>query len=114
MNNPNKVQDIIDDFFKNISNENLEKLKKIEDVTLLHHSVGRYIRNTYSFWTPESGQLRADIWERTPDARKLIYDNHWKEWGGGETYRGANMHPDDASHELLSMIAKETKNYERT
>jgi hypothetical protein len=105
-----KVQEVIEDFFKELEPEELEYLQMVKEkrgLNVLHHSVGRYIRNMYSLWTPDSSALKRDIWDRTPDKMKKLYNAHWMQYG--ETYQGETMHPDDASTELLRLIAKELK-----
>lgn len=105
------VQQVIDYFLADLTSDELAQLKKINDVIVLHHSVGRYIRNEFSLWSldSEAAQLKADIWRLTPDNRKEVYNKHWETWGNGEQYKEETMHPDDASHELLSLIIKELK-----
>lgn len=80
-------------------------------VTEAHHGISRHVRNNFCLWLPDGAELRAAIWEAIGAEKQAFYDAHWKRYGdvdaGGESkFRGATMHADDASSELMGIIIR--------
>ena len=102
--------DNVDDFLVEAINfldaEQIKFIKKAGsiDVSGYHHSIGREIRNIFCLWSEDSGPLKADLWNRMLTDERKVYDDHWRSCEGGKVYQGAEMHADDASHELMKRL----------
>lgn len=78
-------------------------------VTEFHHTLGRWVRNTYGLWTPEAADLLDDIWQNTSQERQAVFLNHWRLYGEGNLHMGRSMHPDDASDTITRRVWAELK-----
>jgi hypothetical protein len=78
------------------------------DMGNFHHGLGRNIRNEFSLWTEESGPLKADLWNKIGFLARAKYNKHWSAYPEcKDQFQGANMHGDDASHELIKFLWKD-------
>jgi hypothetical protein len=70
----------------------------------VHFGFGRNVRNTFSLWSEESADLKEEIWNSLPLAKKAFYIAWWK-----GAFMGRNMHADDASSEIIRALIKRVK-----
>jgi hypothetical protein len=72
--------------------------------TVVHHTLGWFLRNKLLLWDESSADLRESIWDGIGPERRKRYDDYWHALG--HVFRGRTMHADDASHELLVATLK--------
>lgn len=81
---------------------------------MLHHGLGTQIRNELLLWSPETRDLRGDIWANTPEAARLRittrYQAAFPEKTVVELPIGRDMHADDASSVILDHLLIRLRN----
>ena len=74
MKNPDTVAEAVDILLNKLSKKDMKKIKKMphEDIMLLHHGLGTYIRNEFGLWQGNKA-LAEDCWriEKTKDDEAL-------------------------------------------
>ncbi len=106
---PSTVEQFVNEFIECAGEEQcraaIKKYGKNFDVSNFHHGLGQNIRNDFSLWYDDSGDLKADLWDKIGALTRRKYNKHWAECAETkDQYQGRNMHGDDASHELLRYL----------
>jgi len=84
---PNNLKQAIEYLDKEFTKRDKEYLLE-NGALLVHHSLGRWIRNNWGLWNEEDNELKANL-------KKLGYE-----------------HPDDMSNYIIEQYIEHLKNYE--